>query len=109
MNKRIISLILAITLTLTALIVLTSCKDDTPDGDTCTVVFNSNGGTKIPRQSVVKGGKVTRPTDPIQENNTFLGWYLGDTLYDFDTPVTENIMLDAKWEVEWPLIDLPPQ
>ena len=29
----------------------------------------------------------------------FLGWYNGDTLYDFTSPVTEDLNLTAKWQI----------
>ena len=45
------------------------------------------------------GYRITEPTEPTKEGNTFKGWYLGDeTAYSFDTVVTENITLYAMWE-----------
>ncbi len=35
---------------------------------------------------------------PTKSGHTFNGWYLGDTLYEFDTPVIAPLTLTAKWE-----------
>lgn len=65
-----------------------------------TVTFNSNGGSEVPSQQVTKGNTVSRPPNPTREGYAFLGWYLDDNLvqiYNFNTPVTSNITLYAKW------------
>lgn len=64
------------------------------------VTFDSNGGSEVPSQDILKDSTATEPTVPTKEDYTFEGWYNGDTLYDFDTPVTENIILTAKWTVD---------
>ena len=69
-----------------------------------TVTFNSYGGTPVPpAQEVEYGHTATKPADPTLKGYTFAFWYLGEdeqnaTAYDFNTPVTENITLTAKWE-----------
>ena len=55
-------------------------------------------------QEVEYGLTATKPADPTLKGYTFAFWYLGEdeqnaTAYDFDTPVTENITLTAKWEI----------
>jgi len=63
------------------------------------VTFNSDGGTAFPFQNMKSGEPATEPNDiPVKRNYTFLGWFLGETKYDFSTPVTGNITLKAKWE-----------
>ncbi len=55
----------------------------------------------IEYQEIVAGDKVERPADPTLSGYTFGGWYTDDTYtvaYDFDTPVTEDLWLYAKWE-----------
>ena len=70
-----------------------------------TVTFNSYGGTPVPpAQEVEYGLTATKPDDPTLKGHTFAFWYLGDdeenaTAYDFNTPVTENITLTAKWNI----------
>lgn len=63
-----------------------------------TVTFNSNGGTNVASQTVTEGGKATKPANPTKENNTFIGWFNGETEYNFNNPVNSNITLTAKWE-----------
>ena len=64
------------------------------------VTFDSNGGSEVSSQDILKDSTATEPLTLIKEDCTFEGWYNGDTLYDFDTPVTENIILTAKWTVD---------
>ena len=70
-----------------------------------TVTFNSYGGTPVPPvQEVEYGLTATKPAEPTLKGYTFAFWYLGEdeqnaTAYDFDTPVTENITLTAKWNI----------
>ena len=55
-------------------------------------------GTAPTSQKVQNGSTATKPTtDPTWEGHTFAGWYNGDTLWDFDTVVTGNMTLTAKW------------
>ena len=65
--------------------------------NTYEVIFDSTGGTEVPSQTVEEGGKATKPEDPTKEGNNFDGWYLGEELYDFDTEVTDNLSLVARW------------
>ena len=55
-------------------------------------------GTAPTSQKVQNGGTATRPTtDPTWDGHAFAGWYNGDTLWNFDTVVTGNMTLTAKW------------
>lgn len=40
---------------------------------------------------------VEKPADPTKSCNRFNWWYNGDTPYDFETPVTSDLTLTAKW------------
>lgn len=70
-----------------------------------TVTFNSNGGSIVNSQRVSENNTASVPIDPVKEsteyyNYAFDSWYLDAGLtneYDFDTPVTGNITLYAKW------------
>ena len=70
-----------------------------------TVTFDSYGGTPVPpAQKVEYGLTATKPDDPTLKGHTFAFWYLGEdeqtaTAYNFGTPVTENITLTAKWNI----------
>ena len=48
------------------------------DLDTCTVTFDTDGGTKISAQTVRWGETAQRPADPKKQEYRFDGWYLGD-------------------------------
>lgn len=63
-----------------------------------TVKFDSDGGSSIKSQKVAKNAKASEPTVPTKNGYKFLGWYLNDKLYSFDSAVTKNITLKAKWE-----------
>ena len=46
---------------------------------------------------------------PTKPHNIFLGWYLNDNIFDFNTLVTEDITLESKYEeVEEPVITYTP-
>jgi len=70
-----------------------------------TTSFNSNGGSMVESQELLRGETVTRPRDPVKVNNIFDGWYEdNDTFlneWDFDTVPNRELTLYAKWlEVE---------
>lgn len=46
----------------------------------------------------VVNGKASAPDTPVKSGYHFVGWYNGNAKWDFDTPVTENLTLTAKWE-----------
>ncbi|MBP5684501.1 MAG: InlB B-repeat-containing protein [Bacilli bacterium] len=64
-----------------------------------TVTFNSNGGSSVASQSVIKNGKATKPANPTKTGYTFKEWQLNNQTYDFNTPVTSNITLTAVWNI----------
>ena len=71
-----------------------------------TVTFDVAGGilTGEASQTVTSGGKVVEPNIPSKTDYEFCGWYTStdggqtlDSAYDFDTVLTKNITLYAKW------------
>ena len=50
-----------------------------------TVSFNSFGGEVISSQEIEEGNTVQKPADPKREGYKFLGWYLGNELFDFSS------------------------
>ena len=60
-----------------------------------TVTFNSDGTET--KRTVAEGEKASKPTDPTKTGYTFAGWYNGETAFDFNTAITANITLTAKW------------
>lgn len=63
-----------------------------------TVTFNSDGGNAVDSQIVEAGSKVFKPTNPTKNGFKFLGWFLVDKDFDFDSTVEDDITLVAKWE-----------
>ena len=45
----------------------------------------------------MKGLTVNRPTNPTKDGHVFKEWQLNNTAFDFNTPITENITLNAIW------------
>ena len=75
--------------------------------DVCTVAHNwvvtfdpANGGDTF-TQDVEYEGKATEPAAPEKTGYTFDGWYLDEAEepFDFDTIITSDITLTAKWHV----------
>ena len=52
-----------------------------------TVSFDSDGGTPVESQLVIRGETASNPGEPTRSLYTFKGWYLDGTLYDFSKPV----------------------
>jgi len=80
-----------------------------------TVTFDSKGGDAVPSATVTYGDTVSKPSDPAKDDATpnvtaagdapahdftFKKWYSDEALttpFDFDTPITADITLYAKW------------
>jgi uncharacterized repeat protein (TIGR02543 family) len=66
------------------------------------VEFDTDGGTDVEIQMVKKGEKATKPSDPLKDDYDFVTWVLDGEEYDFDTPVTSDLVIYAKWEKSKP-------
>ena len=70
--------------------------------DAFTVTFNTNGGTEIPAELVVKNATLaTLPANPTREGQIFKGWFKNEELttkFVQTEPITKNIILYAKWQ-----------
>jgi len=63
---------------------------------TYTVTFDNDGA--VTTATVNDGATVAKPSpDPTKAGFVFDGWYLGAAKFNFDTPITGNITLTAKW------------
>ena len=67
-----------------------------------TVTFDSNGGSVVDPQTIVKGSTAARPEDPTRSGYTFAGWTLNGADYDFSQPVNSDITLVATWNLADP-------
>ena len=67
---------------------------------TCTIKFETNGGSKVANQSVTKNSVMKEPAAPTKEGFDFAGWYTDKELktkYDFSAKVTKSLTLYAAW------------
>ncbi|HAG04012.1 MAG TPA: hypothetical protein DCG28_01115 [Lachnospiraceae bacterium] len=68
-----------------------------------TVTFNMKGHGEDLSQTVEYGAKATQPEAPTAEGYTFKGWYSDEnceTPFDFDSPVTQDTTIYAKWTTD---------
>ena len=63
-----------------------------------TVTFQSEGGSEVASQ-IRANTPATQPDNPTKEGHTFIGWYSGESEWDFETPVTADLTLTAKWQI----------
>ena len=63
-----------------------------------TVSFNSNGGNAITSKKIKHNKKISKCDTPVKEGYEFIGWYYNNSLFDCNTKVTEDIILEARWE-----------
>ena len=59
------------------------------------VEFNSLGGSTIEDQIIEEDSKATMPTTPIKTGYNFKNWD-----FDFNTPITQNIIITASWQAK---------
>ncbi len=64
-----------------------------------TVDFDTNGGSAINSLKIDKNGLITRPADPTKDGYIFVGWYLNGKKFDFNTKVTGDMKLEARWKL----------
>ena len=60
-------------------------------------MIDTNGGSTVDTQKVLRGQKAEIPTGCKKDGYAFQGWYKGEKDYDFDTPVLEGFTLTAQW------------
>ena len=65
---------------------------------TVTYAYGALGGTYA-TQIVQAGEKAIEPDVPSRQGYQFTDWYLDDTKYDFNTAVTGDMTLTARWTV----------
>lgn len=65
---------------------------------TYTVTFDTNGGNEIVSQTIKENETAVQPDIPKKNGYTFIEWQLNEEAFDFETPITSDIILTAKWE-----------
>ncbi len=66
------------------------------------VDFNTFGGSLIESVLVKENEKLEKPLDPTKEGYIFMYWHLDYLVFDFNTPITSNLTLEALWDYEIP-------
>ena len=94
MKKKIIFMLLL----MFGLCLITGCGNS--DKETFTVTFDSNGGSEIVSQQVIKGEQIIEPENPINDGFEFLGWYYNETKWDFNNQVNNDMTLIAEWDTK---------
>lgn len=61
-----------------------------------TITFEN--ANKMFTKDTIVGNPVEKPLTPYNEGKLFKGWYLENSKYDFNEPVTTKLTLTAKWE-----------
>jgi hypothetical protein len=63
-----------------------------------TVIIDRNQPFTTPVElSVAHGQSVAQPANPSRSGFGFIGWYDGIESFDFDSPITEDIVIKAHW------------
>lgn len=63
------------------------------------VTVNENNGSQLKEYQVIENGLFQEPSsNPVFDNNIFLGWYSNGEEYDFSKPVTQDLEIIALWE-----------
>lgn len=96
--------VLKMVLLIFTIFLLVGCKEEDPTVEpsdptvTYQVTFNADNSTTPVVVTVAEGGLVQRPQDPVKSGYTFKNWYLGDSVFVFSTPITQNITLMARYD-----------
>jgi uncharacterized repeat protein (TIGR02543 family) len=107
MNKRLtngIQKFLVITLLFVVCYILFSCENPMMIQilEAKTITFDSNGGSSVPSQNLIKGEYVKKPADPYKPDNVFSGWFQDNETFslewDFFTLPRADLTLYAKWK-----------
>ena len=88
MNKKIIYILMILTMLL-----VVSCSKKT-----FIVGFDTSGGTIIEDQNIKKNDSVVKPNNPVKEGHKFLGWFVDNKEFDFNTKIKNHLIIQAKWE-----------
>src|SRR5690554_584559 len=99
--KKILSVLLGLMFVL-ALVACDNTNQTDEEPNAYRVTFNTDGGSSITAVTIEEGKLLDKPTEPEREGYLFLYWYLTDEAveFDFNTPITSDITLNALWEKE---------
>ena len=78
-------------------VVLNAVFEKSTEIESYYVTFDSDGGTDIESQMVNEGDIAIEPSVPQKPGYIFKEWQLNGTLYDFNTPIDNDIELKATY------------
>ena len=67
--------------------------------DKLQVSINSGTSNNNDENITGYGSKIERPDDPEKDGYEFKGWYVKDEEFDFDSEVTEDTQIEAKFDI----------
>ena len=97
MMKKVLAVLLTVLMALSITGALAACAED--ESVTHTVTFLVYGGSEIDPITVEDGKTVARPDDPVKAGYDFVQWNYNFEKFDFSTPITADIELDAVWQL----------
>ena len=98
-NRKQLSVLLALIMLMSLLPMTAAAAED----GVCTVRFDSAGGSAVEAQEVTAGEPAAEPAEPMREGYVFSGWFTEEEeAFDFDTPVSEDMTLTARWTEKAP-------
>ncbi len=65
--------------------------------NTYSVTFNLDNDSENLKEEVKYNELVEKPKNPKKSGYTFVGWYVGETEFDFNTKITRDMVITAKW------------
>jgi uncharacterized repeat protein (TIGR02543 family) len=74
----------------------------TPQPQSCTITFDSRGGSTVQPVTADADARVPKPGDPVWQGYVFQGWYSeasGGTLYTWPHTLTADVIMYARWTV----------
>ena len=78
-------------------VVLNAVFEKSTEIESYYVTFDSDGGTDIESQMVNEGDTIVEPNVPQKPGYVFKEWQLNGALYDFNTPIDNDIELKATY------------
>ena len=80
-------------------------KEKTIKEETYVVSFDTDGGSTIPSQTVLKNEKLESIETPTKDGYIFEKWLLEGEEFNIDTEITKDITLKASWKKDDPTIE----
>lgn len=97
-SRLVIILVLLIILLITSFIILGGLKKINKKLGKYTVTFDTDGGSYVYKEKVSYDERIKEPIEPTKMGYEFVGWFLDDKPYDFNSSIKNDIKLVAHWK-----------